>query len=84
MKKERRKRRKEGREERERKEGREEERKEGKKERKKERERKKRLLLTLLNSDGLITVFSDSAGCVQGSSGWWKRSAALSGAQPEY
>lgn len=29
---------------------------------------KKSFLLTLLNIDGLITVFSDSARCVQGSS----------------
>lgn len=29
---------------------------------------KKTLFLTLLNIDGLITVFSDSAGCAQGSS----------------
>lgn len=32
------------------------------------RESKKFFLLTLLNIDRLITVFSDSAGCVQGSS----------------
>lgn len=30
--------------------------------------KKKPFFLTLLNIDGLITVFSDSAGCVQGSS----------------
>lgn len=32
------------------------------------KKKKKTLFLTLLNIDGLITVFSDSAGCVQGSS----------------
>lgn len=44
----------------------------------------KSFLLTLLNIDGLITVFCDSAGCVQGSSRRGKRSAALSWAQLEY
>ena len=46
--------------------------------------RRKKSLLTLFNVDGLITVFSDSVGCVQGSSGRWKRSATLSRAPVEY